>query len=49
MTDAEFLKSLPRDIPPEEAEHRERLHDAERGLYIPHGGNVHHLPSESRH
>lgn len=46
---AEFLKSLPREKSEAEVEDIERQHDAERGLYIPHGLSVHHLADESRH
>lgn len=46
---AEYLRSLPREIPPTEVEHIEREHDAERGPYVPHGGGMHHFADESRH
>lgn len=52
MTDSEFaawLRSLPREVPAEEVERLEHQHDVERGPYVPHGGNVHHVPGESRH
>lgn len=39
MTDQEFatwLRSLPREVPPESVEEAEQAHDAEVGPYIPH-------------
>lgn len=52
MTDSEFaawLRSMPREKPPEEVEQVERQHDVDRGPYVPHGGEVHHSSDESRH
>lgn len=52
MTDTEFaawLRSYPREKSPEQVERDERAHDAKQGLYIPHGGSVHHGAEESRH
>lgn len=52
MTDREFadwLGSLPREVPVEEVNRREHLHDVERGPYTPHGEAVHHTYGESRH
>lgn len=50
MTDHEFaawLRSLPREIPPEKVMEAEEAHDAEVGPYIPHH---HHATYEgSRH
>jgi hypothetical protein len=50
MTDqefADFLRSLPREIPPEKVEEIEREHDAERGVFQPLPG--HHHYGESHH
>lgn len=52
MTDAEFaawLRSVPREKPPEEVGRVERERDTVRGPYVPHGGEVHHSSDESRH
>lgn len=48
MTLAEYLRSV-RALSPVEVERVEREHDAERGPYVPHGGEVHHSSEESRH
>lgn len=51
-SDSEFaawLRSMPREKPPEEVEQVERQHDVDRGPYVPHGGEVHHSSDESRH
>jgi Ca2+-binding EF-hand superfamily protein len=45
----EFLRSLPRAVPPAEVERMVAVRDAEQGLYVPHGGEVHHYADESRH
>jgi hypothetical protein len=52
MTDQEFadwLGRFPRELSEEEVERRERQHDRERGVYIPHADIVHHAFEESRH
>lgn len=46
---ADWLRSLPRESPAEQSMAAEALRDAERGLYVPHGGIVHHVTEESRH
>ena len=46
---ADWLASLPREVPAEEVERRERQHDLERGLYVPAGQIIHHEFEESRH
>lgn len=45
----DWLRSLPRESPAEQSMAAEALRDAERGLYVPHGGIVHHVTEESRH
>lgn len=44
---ADYLRSLPREVPPEEVERIEREHDAERGPYAPHAHRSGY--SEARH
>lgn len=46
---AEFLRSLPRELPPERVVELERDRDHQRGPYLPHGSEVHHYSDESRH
>lgn len=46
---AEFLRSLPRELPPERVAELERDRDHQRGPYLPHGSEVHHYSDESRH
>jgi hypothetical protein len=46
---ADFLRALHRDFAPEQVEQIEQERDAERGPYVPHGGEVHHSSEESRH
>jgi len=52
MTDSEFsswLRSMPRTLSQEDVDQRVAQHDAERGPYVPHGQEVHHIPGEARH
>lgn len=52
MTWEEFetvLRSLPRELSQEEVDQRVAARDRDRGLYVPHGGEVHHSSEESRH
>ena len=46
---AEYLRSLPREKSAEQVEQEIAERDAELGPYVPHGGEVHHIPGESRH
>jgi hypothetical protein len=51
MTDTEFaamLRSVPRELTPEESDVRERRRDAERGAYVSPTETTHHC-GESAH
>jgi tRNA(Phe) wybutosine-synthesizing methylase Tyw3 len=51
MTDKEFadwLGSVPREIPPEQVAEVEKKHDRERGLYVPHS-EITHVYGEAQH
>lgn len=51
MTDTEFaawLRTVPRELSPEQVDQIGHDHDAERGPYIPHTG-THHTAGEAGH